>query len=122
MVVNSSVNKSTGYSPFFLMHGHHPVTSLELLRDREESTIELVNEFLTRMDSTWRIAKDNMNKAQERMKKYEDHRCRLINFEEGNRVLLSMQNLRFKNIPSKLRQRFVGPFRIKKKLINLHID
>ena len=66
------------------MHGHHPVTPLELLRDREESTIEPVNEFLTRMDSTWRIAKQNMNKAQERMKKYEDRRCRLINFEEGD--------------------------------------
>ena len=116
MVVNSSVNKSTGYSPFFLMHGHHPVTPLELLRDREESTVEPVNEFLTRMDSTWWMAKQNMNKAQERMKKYEDRRCRLINFEEGDRVLLSTQNLRFKNIPNKLRQRFVGPFRIEEKI------
>ena len=69
-----------------------------------------------RMDSTWRIAKENMNKAQERMKKYKDRRCRLINFEEGDRVLLSMQNLSFKNIPSKLRQRFVGPFRIEEKI------
>ena len=97
MVVNSSVNKSTGYSPFFLMHGHHPVMPLELLRGREEGTVELVNEFLIRMDSTWRIAKENMNKAQERMKKYEDHRCRLINFKEGNRVLLSTQNLDLKH-------------------------
>ena len=89
MVVNSSVNKSTGYSPFFLMHGHHSVMPLELLRDREDSIVEHVNEFLMHMDNTWRIAKENINKAQERMKKYEDRRCRLINFEEGDRVLLS---------------------------------
>ena len=57
-----------------------------------------------------------MNKAQERMKKYEDCRCRLINFEEGDRVLLSTQNLRFKSISNKLRQRFVGPFRIEEKI------
>ena len=115
MVVNSSVNKSTSYSLFFLMHGHHPVTPLELLRDQEESSIESFNEFLMHMDSTWQIAKENMNKAQERMKKYEDRRYRLINFEEGDRVLLSTQNLRFKNISNKLRQRFVGPFRVEEK-------
>ena len=68
------------------------------------------------MDSTWWMAKENMNKAQERMKKYEDRQCRLINFEEGDRVLLSMQNLRFKNIPNKLKQRFVGSFRIEEKI------
>ena len=50
-----------------------------------------------------------MNKAQERMKKYEDRCCRLINFEEGDRVLLSTQNFKFKNIPNKLRHKFVGP-------------
>ena len=33
LVMNSLVNKSTRYLPFFLMHGHHPVTPLELLRD-----------------------------------------------------------------------------------------
>ena len=52
MVVNSSINKSTRYSPFFLMHGHHPVMPLKLLRDQEESIVEPINEFLTRMDST----------------------------------------------------------------------
>ena len=115
-VVNSAVNKSIGYSNFFLMHGHRPITPLELLRDQEESTVELVNEFLMHMNSIGQIAKENMNKAQERMRKYEDCCCRLINFEEGDRVLLSTQNLRFKNIPSKLRQRFVGPFRIEEKI------
>ena len=50
------------------------------------------------------------------MKKYEDRRCRLINFEEGDRVLLSTQNLRFKNIPNKLRQKFVGPFKVEEKI------
>ena len=63
LVVNSLVNKSTRYSPFFLMHGHHPVTPLELLRDQDESIVEPINEFLTRMDSIWQIAKENMNKA-----------------------------------------------------------
>ena len=63
MDVNSSVNKSTSYSLFFLMHGHHPVMPLELLRDREESTVEPINEFLTCMNNTWQIAKENMNKA-----------------------------------------------------------
>ena len=53
MVVNSSINKSTRYLLFFLMHGHHPITLLELLKDREESTVEPINEFLMCMDSTW---------------------------------------------------------------------
>ena len=53
MVVNSSMNKSTGYLLFFLMHGHHLVTPLKLLRYQKESGIELVNEFLMHMDNTW---------------------------------------------------------------------
>ena len=32
LVVNNLVNKSTGYLLFFLMHGHHLVMPLELLR------------------------------------------------------------------------------------------
>ena len=115
-VVNSSVNKSIGYSPFFLMHGYHPVSPVELIRDREDSKLENVNEFLNRMNDTWNKAKQNMNQAQERMKTYEDRRRHKMNFEENDKVLLNTQNLRFKNVPAKLRQRYIGPFKIVEKI------
>ena len=57
-----------------------------------------------------------MSKTQERMKCYDDrHRLRLV-FEENDKVLLNTQNLRFKNVPTKLKQKYVGPFTITKKI------
>ena len=36
MVINSLPNRSTGYSPFFLVYGYHPVLPVELLKGDEE--------------------------------------------------------------------------------------
>ena len=33
MTINSLPNSSTGYSPFFLNYGHHPVLPVELLKE-----------------------------------------------------------------------------------------
>ena len=40
MVVNSLPNRSTGYSPFFLMYGYHPVLPVELLKGDESTNVE----------------------------------------------------------------------------------
>ena len=48
MVVNSLPNRSTGYSPFFLMYGYHPVLPVELLKGDESTNVETLSKFLDR--------------------------------------------------------------------------
>ena len=45
MVINSLPNRSTGYSPFFLMYGYHPVLPVELLKGDESTNVETVSKF-----------------------------------------------------------------------------
>ena len=48
MVINSLPNRSTGYSPFFLMYGYHPVLLVDLLKGDESTNVETVSIFLER--------------------------------------------------------------------------
>ena len=48
MVVNLLLNRSTGYSPFFLMYGYHPVLPVELLKGDESTNVETLSKFLER--------------------------------------------------------------------------
>ena len=54
MVMNSLPNRSTGYSPFFLMYGYHPVLPVELLKGDESTNVETVSKFLERTQEVWR--------------------------------------------------------------------
>ena len=48
MVVNSLPNRSTGYSPFYLMYGDHPILLVELLKGDEATNVETLSKFLER--------------------------------------------------------------------------
>ena len=67
---------------------------------------------MNRIQQVWQKARENIERAQARQQKYYDARHKPESFEEGSYVLLSTQNLRMKCTPSKLRRRFVGPFKI----------
>ena len=116
MVVNSLPNRSTGYSPFFLMYGYHPVLPVELLKGDEATNVETVAKFLGRTQEIWRSAHAQMEKAVVTQKAYYDRKHRDIQFSVGDSVLLSTQNLRFKGIPHKLQQKFCGPYKILEKI------
>ncbi len=111
-VINSSPSVSTGYSPFFLNYGFHPVTPLEMLRDRSESSIESTEEFLARMDEVLAAAKRQMLKAQNQMKQAADKHRRDVHYAVGDKVLLSTQHLKLKDLPTKFARRFIGPFKV----------
>ncbi len=111
-VINSSPSVTTGYSPFFLNYGFHPVTPLEMMRDREECTVESTKDFLTRMETIFIAAKKQMEKAELQMKQKADKRRREVSFEVDDLVLLSTVHLKMKNVPAKFQKRFVGPFKV----------
>ena len=50
-------------------------------------------------------------RAQALQKRYADARCRDVNYNVGNLVLLATKNLHLQG-PRKLQDRFVGPFRL----------
>ena len=48
MVINSLPNRSTGFSPFYLMYKYHPVLPIELLKGDECTNVETLSKFLER--------------------------------------------------------------------------
>ena len=74
MVVNSLPNRSTGYSPFYLMYGHHPILPIELLKGDESTNVETLSKFQERTQEVWRQARVQMGKAVVTQKIYYDKR------------------------------------------------
>ena len=112
MVINSLPNRSTGYSPFYLVYGYHPVLPVELLKGDESTNVESVGNFVERTQAVWRHAQEQMKKAVTTQKAYYDRKHRDVQFRVGDSVLLSTQNLRLKGIPHKLQRKFCGPYKV----------
>ena len=116
--LNSHPNRSTGFSPFYLNFGYHPVTPADLLTCEDESSVESVSRFTQRLHSIFAKAKEHLHVAQEQQRRYYDRRHRPAEFDVGQYVLLSTKNLRIRGTPAKLQRRFVGPFKILERIGN----
>ena len=112
MVINSSPNQSTGFSPFFLNYGYEPVMPIQLLKGDESTKIESVASFVQRVTSDWNLALENLQRSVGLQQKYYDQKHRDVHYNVGDLVLLSTRNLKMKGAPAKLQRRFVGTFKI----------
>ena len=110
MTINSSPNSSTGYTPFFLNYGFHPVAPTKLLPVDEISAVEPVENFVDRIRTFCKTSRESLQKSVVKQARLYNKKHRPVEFEVGDRVLLSTRNLAMKNIPVKLRSRFCGPF------------
>ena len=65
--VNNTPNRTTGYSAFYLNYGYHPLHPLQLLHSPEETNIEAVIQFTSRMQKDFEMALQQLQRAREQM-------------------------------------------------------
>ena len=114
---NDSEHASTGYTPFYLNAGQHPVTPLSYTSETHHTTTP-VNEdaknFVKRLKTHTEHAKELLQGAQQRQAKYANQHRRDYTFNKGDTVMLATSH--FNSIPSvanakrKLGPRYYGPY------------
>jgi hypothetical protein len=124
---NNSKQASTGFSPFYLNYGQHPNYPLAAMSSKSNGSAEQINnataeEMLEQLFNDLRTAETNIIKAQQQQTNATNQHRKHIQFNLGDRVLLSTSDLRWKRGTPKLSARFIGPFTIKKVLSTLNYE
>ncbi|GLI67810.1 hypothetical protein VaNZ11_012060 [Volvox africanus] len=113
---NSSVQASTGFTPFKLVLGYEPTTPLQLLAKHPnwEPANPSVTPFMIDREIALSQAKLHVKAAQHRQAAYADKRRAEHTFAAGDKVLLSTAHLKLVTGDSrtKFNSRYVGPFTI----------
>jgi len=91
-----------------------------IINDSSASTAE---SMLEKLFENIKIAEKHMNTAQQTQEKFTNRKPRDIEFKEGEKVLLSTNDLHLKGtITPKLTAKFIGPFVVKKVLSPLNYE
>ena len=126
---NSTINKSTGYSPFFLMFGRNsrlPVDSLfgsdtaDAVPVERKSHSQFVEDWKASMEQAYKLANENIEKSAEYNKRYYDRKVQGSELKVEDQVLV--RNVREKGGTGKLRSHWErGVFKIMRKKEDLPV-
>ena len=111
IAVNSSVQASTGFTPYYLNYGDHPTfpTNIQLDATKNEGVYELMQQLQINIQQAVR----NMENARDRQTHYANQHRRDFIFKEGEEVLVSTKNLKLpEGVTRKLSHKYNGPFKI----------
>jgi hypothetical protein len=114
---NNSVQASTGFSPFYLDCGQHPITPGTLVAHKAIDTkVPSTEEFLTHWCATLEMAKESLQAAQDRQAATANQHRRHQEYKVDDQVLLSTAYITApadKQRPArKLQPKYIGPFPI----------
>jgi Integrase zinc binding domain/Integrase core domain/Chromo (CHRromatin Organisation MOdifier) domain len=116
---NTNYHSSLKTTPFEALYGYQP-PQLNM-GTIPKSINQTVNEVLVEWQQTAKVLKENLIKAQNRMKRFADKKRSERTFQEGDWVYLKLQpyrqiSIRGKSGTHKLKPKFYGPFEILEKI------
>ena len=112
---NCAEHASTGFSPYYLNHGHHPQLPIdEAVKAINVSNNPTAAERIQQLNESLTRAKAALQRAQLRQAQYADRWRREVVFTVGDQVLLSTEHLALKDKErtKKLTSKYIGPFPI----------
>lgn len=113
---NTGYHTATGTTPFTVVYGREPPSLFPYVMG-ETKNAELEQQLIDR-DDMLKLLRNNLKRAQDRMKNQANHKRRDLTFQVGDLVFLKIQPYRQKSLAKrryeKLSPRFFGPYRIKR--------
>jgi hypothetical protein len=111
-------NSTTKYTPFKLLYGREAVLPIDLQGNEqddnevpEESLQQHIGYITEDLQNLRLNARDNIEKAQEKQRKYHDQKVKPIKFNIGDKVLL-YESAKAKVHGDKFREKWTGPYYI----------
>jgi hypothetical protein len=117
---NNSYQESLTMTPFEMLYDRRCQTPLFWSETGEQKVFR--PDILQEAEKQVRMVRENLRVAQSRQKSYADHRRRELIFEVGDFVYLKvspMRGLRCFKVRGKLVPRFIGPFKILEKRVEV---
>lgn len=119
----TSMSEATGETPFYLLYGREPRlpvdVSLLVSQDLASSVEEHRARIAEAIEIGQRLAKENTERAQQKMKMYYDRKSKETDFLLGERVWVYTPKTK-KGLSKKLLHNWHGPFRIVERLSPVH--
>lgn len=115
---NSSVNRSTGHSPFEIVTGYTPRKPIDLVTLPPESrTSESAESFAQHLHALHSEIRRKLNLSNDNYKTTADIHRRFQEFHEGDMVMVRIRPERYpRGVVKKLHARNAGPFKILQKI------
>ncbi|UYV64788.1 K02A2.6-like [Cordylochernes scorpioides] len=122
---NTAKQETTGFSPFFLVHGREAETTLDSLLPYHDNDDlgDYVQHLITTAEEARNLAQLHLYRGQEKDRKYYDRKHRPVDYNVGDLVWLFIP-VRQVGLSEKLIKKYFGPYRITRKLspVNYEIE
>lgn len=111
---NQLTSSSTGLSPFEIVTGYPPAF---LPGSTTDGPVPSANASVQRLRRLWKRARQNLQRASKQHKRQADRRRRVaVVYRPGDRVWVSTKGLPIQTESRKLSPRYVGPFRVSRRV------
>ena len=113
----TSISEAIGDSPFYVLYGREPRFPIDVkflppvADDVTTSVLEHRKRIVERVEMAQNLARDNIQRSQQKMKEYYDRNSKPPVFEVGQRVWVYSSKTR-KGLSRKLLYKWFGPYRI----------